>query len=44
MKKIIALTLSPEVIKKVEEDSEKEFRSKSQIIDLILRKHYRITG
>jgi hypothetical protein len=44
MKQMISITLSTEIIKKVEEDSKKEIRSKSQIIDLILKKHYKIGG
>jgi len=44
MKQIISLTLSQEVIKKIEEDSKKETRSKSQIVDLILKKYYKIGG
>jgi len=42
MKKIISLTLSQEVIKKVEKNAIKESRSKSQVIDLVLRKYYKI--
>ena len=40
MKKLVSYTLDEELIKKVEEDSKKQDRSRSQIVNRILKKHY----
>ena len=42
MKKVISLTLSKEVIGEVEHDAKTQFRSKSQVIDLILKRYYKL--